>query len=62
MKSELVNMVHEVGYIVLVTISLVVLCLLVFPLFIALLPIIVVTGCLTIWHLDHQQNQKSNIR
>ena len=53
MKSEITNVGHEVGYAVLVTITLVGLSILVFPLFIAFLPITVILGGLMIWHMDH---------
>ena len=60
MKTELFkSFSHEVGYIVASTIILVVLSLLVFPLFIALLPIVLYYGCREIWHMDHLKNGES---
>jgi hypothetical protein len=54
MKSEaLKSLGHEAGYVSLVTVALVVLSFIVFPLFIAFLPIVLIYGCSTIWKVDH---------
>jgi hypothetical protein len=54
MKTDITkNVGHEIGYAILVTIILVVLSVLVFPLFLALLPAAILVGALAIWHLDH---------
>jgi len=49
---------HEFGYVALLIIVLVVLSVTVFPLFIAMLPVAILTGCISIWHLDHLSNKK----
>jgi hypothetical protein len=58
MKAEIRNVGHEVTYLVVLTITLVVLTILVFPLFIALLPVAFIYGCLEIWRLDHVENKR----
>lgn len=50
---------HEFSYVALITLALIVLSLTVFPLFIAILPVAIITGCVTIWHLDHLKNNKT---
>ena len=44
---------HEAEYVSIVTVALIVLSVLVFPIFIALLPVMIVIGCSAIWSLDH---------
>jgi hypothetical protein len=44
---------HEFGYVALMLVVLVALSLTVFPLFIAMLPVAIIIGCVSIWHLDH---------
>ena len=48
---------HELGYITLITLALIVLSVTVFPLFIAILPAAILIGCISIWHLDHLNNK-----
>jgi hypothetical protein len=58
MKAENVKFFgHEAGYLVLLVVILMVLTVLVFPLFIALLPVALLYGCLEIWRLDHLRNK-----
>jgi len=49
---------HEFGYVTLITLALIILSLTVFPLFIAMLPLAMIIGCVSIWHLDHLKNNK----
>lgn len=49
---------HEIGYVALVTVTLILLSILVFPLFIAVLPMAVVVGCATIWHVDFMNKRR----
>ena len=44
---------HEVEYAAISIVTLVLLSIVVFPLFIALLPIALITGCSIVWDLDH---------
>jgi hypothetical protein len=54
MKPEaLKSLGHEAGYVSLVTVALVALSFIVFPLFIAFLPIVLIYGCSVIWKVDH---------
>ena len=50
---------HEFGYVALITLSLMVLSLTVFPLFIAMLPFAIIIGCVSIWHLDHLNHKRN---
>ena len=50
---------HEFGYVALLLVVLIVLSLTVFPLFIAMLPIAIIIGCVSIWHLDHLNNKRT---
>jgi hypothetical protein len=50
---------HEFGYVVLITLALVILSVTVFPLFIAMWPAAILVGCVSIWHLDHLNNKKA---
>ena len=52
MKTAIKNLGHEVTYLVVLTIILVALSITIFPLFIALLPIAFIYGCVEIWRLD----------
>ena len=47
---------HEAEYIGIVTVTLIVLSVLVFPIFIALLPIAIIVGCTTVWRADHTKS------
>ncbi len=59
MKSENAKYVGpEVGYLVVLVITIMVLTVLVFPLFVALLPLAILFGCLEIWRLDHLHHKK----
>jgi hypothetical protein len=53
MKPEVKYWSHEVEYVLISFITLILLSVIVFPLFIALLPIVVIAGCVTIWNADH---------
>jgi hypothetical protein len=44
---------HEAEYIGIVTIALIVLSVLVFPIFIAFLPLVIIVGCSMVWRADH---------
>ena len=60
MKSDITkNIGHEIGYAALVTIALVFLSILVFPMFIALLPIAILFGGLLVWHFEHIKKNRS---
>jgi len=48
---------HEFGFVALFTLLLIFLSLAVFPLFIALLPVALVIGCVSIWRMDHSNNK-----
>jgi hypothetical protein len=59
MKTDIAkNIGHEIGYSILVTILLVVLSFLVFPLFIAFLPVAILVGGLMIWHRSIQEREQ----
>ena len=58
MKTGIKNLGHEVAYLVALTIILVALSVTIFPLFIALLPIAFIYGCVEIWRLDHLKKDK----
>lgn len=49
---------HEVEYIITVSIVLIVLSVLVFPIFIVLLPIAIIVGCSGLWKVDHLSEKK----
>ncbi len=49
---------HEVEYIIAVTVVLIILSLLVFPIFIVLLPIAIIVGCSGLWKVDHLTGKK----
>ena len=50
----------EIGFIVLATFTVIALSVIIFPLFIILLPIIIIEGCKEIWYLDHMnKNSRS---
>jgi hypothetical protein len=53
MKGIFKYLSHEAEYVVITTVALVVLGVLVFPLFIGLLPVILIVGCASIWNFDH---------
>jgi hypothetical protein len=53
MKPEVKHWSHEVEYAAIAVVTLILLSILVFPLFIALLPIALITGCSVVWDLDH---------
>ena len=44
---------HEVEYVAIAIVTLILLSIVVFPLFIALLPLILITGCSIVWRADH---------
>ncbi len=44
---------HEVEYVAIAVITLILLSIVVFPLFIALLPIALIAGCSIVWNADH---------
>jgi len=48
---------HEFGFVALFTLVLVFLSFAVFPLFIVVLPVAIIIGCVSIWHLDHSNNK-----
>ena len=47
----------EIGFILMATSGLIVLSLIIFPLFIALLPIVLIAGCREIWRLEHMDHK-----
>lgn len=49
---------HEVEYAAIATVTLVFLSFAIFPLFIALLPLVLIIGCTTVWRLDHFDKNK----
>ena len=60
MKSEKSKSVeHEVAYLVMLSITLVVLSLSVFPLFLALLPVVIIVGFREIWRINHHKQHPS---
>ena len=44
---------HEVEYVLISFVTFILLSVIVFPLFVTLLRIVVITGCVTIWNADH---------
>jgi MFS superfamily sulfate permease-like transporter len=48
---------HEAEYIAIVTVALVLLSVLVFPIFIAFLPLVLLVGMITVWRADHQKTK-----
>jgi hypothetical protein len=44
---------HEVEYVAISIVTLILLSIVVFPLFIALLPLALITGCSVVWRSDH---------
>ncbi|MEK6781937.1 MAG: hypothetical protein AABY93_09530 [Bacteroidota bacterium] len=63
MKAQLVKSLnHEVGYITTAIIIVVILSMVVFPLFILFLPILIIYGCLEIWHLDHLKKNGGKVK
>jgi hypothetical protein len=57
MKPVLRYWSHEVEYVLISIITLIILSVIVFPLFIALLPIVIITGCVVIWNADHTRKK-----
>jgi hypothetical protein len=55
MKPEANYWSHEVEYVAIVIITLILLSIVVFPLFIALLPLALITGCSAVWNADHKK-------
>jgi len=51
------NWSHEVEYAAITIVTLVLLSILVFPLFIALLPIALIAGCYEVWKVDHMNKK-----
>jgi hypothetical protein len=47
------SMGHEVSYVFLITLVLITLTAIIFPLFIALLPMVILIGGFSLWQLDH---------
>lgn len=57
--DELKNAGHEVAYVILITVILITLTAIIFPLFIGLLPLLLVGGCIYVWNLDHMRNRRN---
>ena len=55
MKPEAKYWSHEVEYVTISIVTLVLLSIVVFPLFIALLPLVLITGCSIVWNADHSR-------
>lgn len=49
---------HEAEYVLISIIALIILSVTVFPLFIALLPIVIITECVVIWNTDHTSKKR----
>ena len=58
MKTRLFkHLSHEAEYAVITTVALLVLGILVFPIFIALIPVLLIIGCASIWNFDHAKDK-----
>jgi hypothetical protein len=56
--ANTLSVLHDIGFVVLAVLIFILLSLIVFPLFIALLPLVIIVGCREIWYLDHLKNTK----
>lgn len=57
MNQGIKNWSHEVEYAAIAVVILVLLSILVFPLFIVLLPIALLAGCSVVWRMDHMNKK-----
>ncbi len=48
---------HEVEYVGIATLAVIVLSVMVFPIFLAFLPLVIIIGCTMVWRLDHTRNK-----
>jgi len=58
MNQGLKHLSHEAEYVAITTVALVFLSFVIFPLFIAFLPIALLIGCSFVWNADHLNNKK----
>jgi hypothetical protein len=56
--ANTLSVLHDIGFVVLAVLILILLSLIVFPFFIAVLPLVIIAGCREIWYLDHLKDTK----